>query len=245
MKISDFFQIPFKKIKEEKKIEMENTLRKANNILNSYYEKSGLSCSKRRFFVKVLQNPDFFGVCKNDFKVLKSAKDIEYDFLCVYSRMIFKISMQKFKNLNKSFSKEDICSTGLEGFLNAFNCFTQKDVRFSTYLSFAVKRHIDKFVKSSFRPEKTIDLELYENNFQSPETINYFSFEDLYKLENEMENLEKIVFKEFIESKKKINLSKISKKIINPKTKKPYTKATISLVWGKVKRKIETYAKTA
>ncbi len=243
--ISDCFQIPFKKIKEEEKIRMEENLREANNILSLYFEKFGISCSRRRFFAQIIQDPDKFDICENHLKILRLAKNIEHDFLCVYSRMIFKISMQKFKNLNKSFSKDDICSVALEGFLNAFSCFSQENIRFSTYLSSAVKRHIDKFIKSSYRPEKSIDLDLYEEKFESPEISSNFSFEELHKLEGKMKNLEKIVFKEFLESKKKINLSELSKKTINPKTQKPYTKAALSLVWGEVKRKIEVYAKTA
>ncbi|NBT57394.1 hypothetical protein EBT16_01275 [bacterium] len=62
----------------------------------------------------------------------------------------------------------------------------------------------------------------------------------------ELSELEKAVLEGFLRSEGKMGLSEFSKKLINPNTKKPYSRMAFSLAWARVKEKIaKAYSEAA
>lgn len=163
MKIIDDFPLPIKIVSEDEKKRMEQSLRRSNRILKSHHEsakRNGFSGDRRSFFASVCRGlqPQ---VPKEDAQEILKAKEIEADFLAVYSRMLFKISSKWTQRLDKSMSRDDISSVAMEGFLRAFSCFTEENIRFSSYLTHCVDGHVIDFV-SSFQNQFSIPSEVFK-----------------------------------------------------------------------------------
>lgn len=287
MRLADHFPIPYKEISEEEKIRMEDELRSCNRILEHHHNvarKGGFSGSRRSFFSILCKQPENHEIPPEDLQKIRSLKSLEWDFLCAYSKMILKSAKKRKKSLDSSFSEDDICAVALEGFLNAFCCFTKEDVRFSTYLVKCVSRHMSDFVSSAnmlkipldilklkaavlgrmredqitfdsaldmmMVPEETrrklafsmcdiknvhrcADPPIYEEEEKSG-----FSLDSLSGLELCMGDLERLVFGEFMRLGADMNLAEISRRTINPKTGRPYSKMSMCHAWKKVRMKI-------
>ena len=62
---------------------------------------------------------------------------------------------------------------------------------------------------------------------------------------NEFSELEKVVLEGFMNSPNNLGISHFAKKLINPKTKKPYSRMAITYAWRRVKEKIKKYSNAA
>lgn len=298
MRIVDDFPLPIKTVSESRKKDMEETLRRSNRMLKMHHEaarKAGFIGNRRCFFVDLCKGINH-EVSKEDLEEILKSKALEQDFLAVYSRMLYKISGKWFARLDKLLSKEDICSAAVEGFLKAFCCFTDENIRFSSYLTYCVERHISKFATSfqnQFRvPLKTFRLKAKVLRHMSEGGLTFdsalekmnlakktkssliHSMFELVSLESaseiaekekevaserpptpeevaanfqgEFSGLDELVFRELVHTSGNMNLSEVSRRTINPRTGKPYTKMAMSLAWKRVRSRIcEKYGKVA
>lgn len=294
MRIVSDLPVPVKVVSEETKAEMESLLRKSNSVLKFHHEeakKSGFSGNRRSFFAILCKSPESRNIPKSDLDLIMDAKKMESDFLCVYSKMMFKIAKKWRYRLDGIMSEEDAFAVASEGFLKAFCCFTDDKTRFSTYLSVCIHRHLQDFAKSCSNqlsiPVKivrlraelkramgeglTFDSAAERMNLSaktqrilaaSMSEIKNLGHKDemvparpdgaetqqheLSLISAEVSGLEKLVLDEFILLGHNMNLSEISKKTLNPKTKRPYSRMALCLAWKRVRGKIcERYGKVA
>jgi hypothetical protein len=164
MRIVDDFPLPIKTVSENEKKIMEATLRNSNRILKRHHEiakQQGFVGNRRSFFASVCQGNCAHEIPKAEMDEILKAKNLEHDFLGVYSRLLFKISWKWTARLDKSLTRDDICAAAVEGFLKAFCCFTEDEIRFSSYLTSCVERHISEFV-SSFQNQFSLPLEVFK-----------------------------------------------------------------------------------
>lgn len=276
MKIVDDFPLPIKTVSEEEKKRLESELRKSNRILKSYHQvakESGFKGSRRAFFASVCLGSCPITIPQEDLRAILDAKGLEQDFLAIYSRMIFKISLKWSRRIH-DVSSSDVCAAAVEGFLKAFCSFTEEK-RFSTYLTHCANRHICRFL-SSFRnvPHRISALKSKIAKIMMDEGVSFDSalenmglserkkreicqsMFEVGRLSPDMEirerqktempelpkieflGLESLVFQEFMNSGCKINLTSLSKRTINPKTKKPYSKMAMSMAWRRVRDRL-------
>jgi DNA-directed RNA polymerase specialized sigma subunit len=62
---------------------------------------------------------------------------------------------------------------------------------------------------------------------------------------SDFSELEKVVLEGFMNSTSNLGISHFAKNLINPKTKKPYTRMAMTYAWRRVKDKIKKYSKVA
>ena len=127
--------------------ELEGLLRESNLVLKLQHERakaSGFKGSRRLFFSLVVSG-DFSNMPKKHRSLILRVKEIEWEVFCHYRKMISKIASRWRTN---RLSWDDLESVAHEGFLNAVCCFTDPKIRFSTYLSKCVERHISDFLNN-------------------------------------------------------------------------------------------------
>lgn len=288
MRMIDYFSLPIKTVSDEEKRHLETLLRESNRVLEIHHDrakKNGFSSCRRAFFSRLCKGQESHDIPEDELRLIVRAKELEWDFLAIYSRMILKISGSWFRRLDKSVGKEDICAAATEGFLKAFCCFTEEG-RFSTYLTICLNRHIASFV-SSHGNQLSVPVEIMRLRskarklmreeglsldsavgkmgvnektgkmiaFSMSERAGSSEFvassrdhesdigtsEMLSVVAEGLEGLERAVFEEFLALGENMNLSEISRRTLNPKTGKPYSRMALCLAWRRVRDRISCY----
>lgn len=270
MRIIDDFPLPIKSVTDGEKRALESKLRVPNRILKEYHgfaKEAGFRGDRRSFYAGLCRGSSTLTIPEADLKEILSTKNLEPDFLAIYSGMIVSSSLKWAARLDRSFSKDDICSFAVEGFLRAFCSYTNEE-RFSTYLSFCLERQIARKIASSglMRIPKSVRkikakafgimakegvsfnsaMESAEPKKRINPSMVYISLEDTQDRNSgnfpsefpEFSGLDRIVFDEFMGSACEVNLSELARRTLNPATGKPYSKMAMSQAWRRVRDRI-------
>jgi hypothetical protein len=310
MNLNDFC-IPYRPLEDKAKRDLEKTIRDSNILLERYHEdmkrSQGISRHNRTTFlaeIKKAYKPgkdlEIAGVVipERDASEIIKVKDMEWDVLCAYSRMIDKLAYKWCENISDgSLSSDDMKSEAVGAAINALSHYT-KEERFSTYLHHCVNRHLSKvFNKTTGMSDlssRTIklrreykrleceegatfdgivskmgisekDAKLLRASLCSVKNITSLGEEGcevhpadkedddsvseldgrIFSIMNKIElsNFERAVLEGYLSSGGKTSASK---SMINPETKKPYSRMACSYAWKRVMEKIEkAYSKAA
>jgi DNA-directed RNA polymerase specialized sigma subunit len=149
-------------ISEERKAELEATLREGNVLLKHYHEKMkeslGLSKHNRTPFLNEIaknycQGKDVvvFGITipADDAKKIYLVKKTEGEIICAHSNLINKIANKWFSiNNDIALSLEDLKSEAYDAALDAVSHFI-KEVKFSTFLHHCVRRRLSRVCRKT------------------------------------------------------------------------------------------------
>ena len=151
------FYIPYRPIEDKTKRDLEKTIRESNSLLERHHEKmksaQGISRHNRTFFLAEIKKSYVPGrdleisgiiIPAEDASAILKTKELEWDMLCGYSRLIERLALRWSEYLSDgSLSREDIKSEAVGAAIDALAHYT-KEVRFSTYLHHCVNRHLSK-----------------------------------------------------------------------------------------------------
>lgn len=157
MNLNTDFYIPYRPLKDKTKRDLEKTIRESNSLLEHHHQKmksaQGISRHNKTFFLADVQkfyvpgrDLEIGGITipSEDASVILRTKELEWDMLCAYSRLIEKLTFRWVENLSDgSLSREDLESEAVGAAINALAHYT-KEERFSTYLHHCVNRHLSK-----------------------------------------------------------------------------------------------------
>jgi DNA-directed RNA polymerase specialized sigma24 family protein len=289
--------IPYVPVSEERKAELEKSLRHANLLVQEHARKSGVDCDF--FREQVLSNS--VEVSPQDAETIRVAKEMEWEILCAFSNLIAKVvNRWAAKTCDSSLSHEDLANEALARAVKAVRGFTQDGIKFCTFLHICVNRRLSELcVKSgtvSRIPRSVARMKMQYMTLANEEGSTFDSVvqkmglsqkrvaELIFALKGvsgdldydrdmrivdesdelredldgdkpgimsvlgslELSELEKAVLEGFLRSEGKMGLSEVSKKLINPNTKKPYSRMAFSLAWARVKEKIvKAYSEAA
>lgn len=285
MKIVDAHRVPGNTSSPERRLEIERILAESNLVLRRLHLEArgrGFRGSRRMFMAAVLSGAET--VPAEDLPAVSRIKEVEWEALCAYSAMIYKISGRWSRNLDASSSREDLDAVAVEGFLNAVCCFTGK-ARLSTYVHRSVTRHVSEYVMSRRNmpvPPEIVRLRvrlrrMMEGGLTLDEAVMSMGLSErvrsdlvfsLSEVSNSsslgvdeaeiagasgpadhslagrilrdmrFEGLDEVVFREFMREGDAMNLSGLAKRLVNPKTGRPYSRWMLCLVWRRVRDRI-------
>jgi folate-dependent phosphoribosylglycinamide formyltransferase PurN len=152
--------VPYYPISSERKKELETILREGNVLLDSYHKKmkelNNLSRHDRTKFLnsifkqsKSSQNDTLVvngvAIDQNDLKKILEIKNLEWEILCGFSRLITKIAIKKSKQeFDLSLSLDDLIGEAYHATLHAISHYTKSDTKFITFLHHCVRRHLSR-----------------------------------------------------------------------------------------------------
>jgi len=249
--------IIYKKLSDNRRIELQNKLANSNNLLDFYHSNLVQKITKFELFKEICNfkksNPedDFekynIKIPFCDINKITYVKTIELEILQSLVGIIYKI------NINNK-NQEDLFSESCKAVLKAMPYYIRPDIKFSTYFYNCIKNHL----KCYFRKIKNNECDLYQemildkNHVYSGNRNHYpmiklvrknYDDEIIEKINKiDFSKLEKCVLEGFLDSKNKLGINSLAKKLINPKTNKPYTRSAISDAWKSVKSKIKKLA---
>ena len=151
-KTSDSLPIPYRPLTSERKTHLENTLRESNALLKSYHEKVNEEISRVDFFKKIYSERildcvtvNGVNIPKDDLNKILEIKNIEWEILCGFSKLIAKLS-NKWSNrdIDLSLSFDDLFSEAVKASLFAMIHFTESNISFCTFLHHCVNRQLSK-----------------------------------------------------------------------------------------------------
>jgi hypothetical protein len=157
MNLKTYFCIPYRPIEDKTKRDLEKTIRESNSLLERHHERmksaQGIARHNRTRFLSDIQKLHVPGqdleisgiiISAEDASVILKTKELEWDMLCAYSRLIEKLASRWGENLSDgSLSREDLESEAVGAAIDALTHYT-KEERFSTYLHHCVNRHLSK-----------------------------------------------------------------------------------------------------
>lgn len=289
--------VPYLPASEDRKTELEKSIREANLLVRHYAQKEGVDCDCIR--ERILS--ESIKVDPQDAEKIRVAKDMEWEVLCAFANLIAKIANKwASKTCDLSLSAEDLANEALARSVKAIRHFTQDSIKLSTFLSVCINRRLSELCMKSGSVTR-IPRSLAVTKFQymalaSEEGATFDSVvqkmglsekrvaELLFALKGvacepddecgmrvvdgfedggeyldkekpgimsvlgslDLSELERSVLEGFLRSEGKMGLSEVSKKLINPNTKKPYSRMAFSFAWVRVKEKIaKAYADAA
>lgn len=290
--------VPYVPASEDRKIELEDAMRRANIIVQDQAKKAGIDCDSVRSLIVA-------GKCDlsmEDIDEVRNAKNLEWETLCAFSNLVVKIvNRWASKTHDPSLSSEDLANEAFAAAVKATRGFTQDGIRLSTFLHVCVTRRLSELCMKSGPvsriPRSVAKMKMQYMALASEEGATFDSVVQKMNLsekrveelifalkgvtaeaneedggmrvvdesagmpENpfrekagimsvvdalELSELEKAVLEGFLCSGGKMGLSSVSKHLINPNTKKPYSRMAFSLAWTRVKEKIaKAYADAA
>jgi DNA-directed RNA polymerase specialized sigma24 family protein len=290
--------VPYVPASEDRKIELEEAIRRANTIVQDQAKKTGTDCDSVRSLI-MAGKCDLSPECVDE---VRAAKDLEWEALCAFSNLVAKIvNRWASKTHDPSLSSEDLANEAFAAAVKATRGFTQDGIKLSTFLHVCVTRRLSELCMKSGPvsriPRSVAKMKMQYMALASEEGANFDSIvqkmslsekrvgelvfalkgvvaeaneedggmrvvdESARMMENpisekagimsvvdalELSELEKAVLEGFLCSGGKMGLSSVSKHLINPNTKKPYSRMAFSLAWTRVKDKIaKAYADAA
>lgn len=249
--------IIYKKLSDNRRIELQNKLADSNKLLDFYHSNLVQKITKFELFKEICNfkrdNPenDFekynIKISSCDINKITYVKTIELEIIQSLVGIIYKINIS-----NKN--QEDLFSESYKAVLNAMPYYTRPDIKFSTYFYSCIKNHL----KFYFRKNKNNECDLFQealldknhkysgnrNNYPMIKLVRKNYDDEIIEKINKIEfsELEKFVLEGFLDSKNKLGINSLAKKLINPKTNKSYSRAAVSLAWKRVKSKIKKLA---
>lgn len=161
----DFVFIPTHKATEAEKDEQDKIMRRGNKVFHQYHERvkarvqgTGDGRYSRIRFRKELydahkSNPKRIEVrgiviSQSDFSIINKIKEVEFQVLSTYSRLIFKIA-KKWSVIDSNMSFEDYYNEAVSATIKAMWGFVKENIKFVTYLHWALHRHMLNFTNEN------------------------------------------------------------------------------------------------
>jgi hypothetical protein len=165
--------IPHVDMKEERRIELQNQVAKANNIFKNYYNRVVTNKGRNGFVTsdnKKLSRIDFFNeivmdynknktsnvflhgiiISNEDAALISRVKEVEWEILSSMSNMFCKIINSKLlRSRDIAISFEDLESEAIKCVLSALCSYSDSSVCFSTYFYNCVSRHVGGYCSRS------------------------------------------------------------------------------------------------
>lgn len=159
MKTVEDFPVPHLDVCTERKKRLESALRSSNGVLEACHARAkaeGYKGSRRAFFADLCRGTCEFRISREELDEIVRTKDMEWEVLCIHSKLIAKLARKWSRMLDASMSEEDVNSHAMEAFLDAVCSFT-KEGSFSNYLYHSVSRHLsDLRLKNPMRIPREI-----------------------------------------------------------------------------------------
>lgn len=155
--ICDMF-VPYHPISENRKIQIEDILRKGNVVLALYHDKmkkrNNIARHDRTKFLNAIVDQaknstevvvHGIEISQEDVRKIIEIKNLEWEILCGFSRLIAKIALKKSKQeFDLSLSLDDLIGEAYHATLHAISHYTKADTRFITFLHHCVRRHLNR-----------------------------------------------------------------------------------------------------
>lgn len=161
----DFVLIPAYKATAEEKDNLDKIMRRGNKVFHKYHEriKQKIQGTGDGRYSRMRFRKELYEACKNDpkkivvqgisisqadFSIINKVKEIEYDVLSYYSRIIFKLA-KKWTVIDPSISFEDYYNEAVAAAIKSMWGFVKEDIKFMTYLHMTITRHMMNFTNEN------------------------------------------------------------------------------------------------
>lgn len=187
--------IPYKKLSEDYKKHLDETMRQGNIVLKKYHQES-----KKNFSIPKYNRIKFLNLilkeCNNacedivvggvfipkeDIAKILSVKNIEWEVLCGYSAAIQKVS-NRHRPSDSSMSQEDIFSEAVRSAISAIYHFTEQNIKFITFLQHCVNRHLTFKIGSLSNLSRRACKLLFKYEKTKSKLNGPYNFENIVKL---------------------------------------------------------------
>lgn len=200
--------IPYRPLSKDRKTTLENILRSSNILLKNYHEKTQEEISRVDFFKAIYANrslgaTNVYGVDipQEDSNKILDVKNIEWEILCGFSRLIAKLANKWSKrDIDLSLSFDDLFSEATKATLFAMLHFTENNVSFCTFLHHCINRQLSKLCNKtnglSHLSTGAVELKRRYLELASEEGANFDAIVSKLNLsKKEIRTLQNILFK--------------------------------------------------
>jgi len=203
--------VPHISLSAERKVELEQILRKGNCLLKTYHEqvKNARRIAKENrtdFLNEIFEKHsagedlilDGVTIPAESVEQIVLVKKVESELICAYANLINKLARGWSRDISDVvLSFEDLRAEAYQAALDAVAHFTE-DVKFSTFIHHCVQRHLYGICKSSNGlsnfSEGTIKLKSQYSNFSSEEGATFDSVVDKMNIcEKEIKTLQSVL----------------------------------------------------